>query len=199
MKKEELDAYLNSRDAPVILLEGRRSMPEDIQQSASTLGTWLAENYPHARFRSGNATGSDEAFSSGVIAHDPKRLEIFAPTKSHRKKERHPEVKYISPTDLTTDEEEVLAEHTNIATPKNERIINMREKNPRFKSKANYLIRDTLKVVGADRLGYQKPALALFFVDLEDEMAGGTGHTIRVCQNHKVPYLTQRDWLNWLT
>ena len=34
MKKEELDAYLNSRDAPVILLEGRRSMPEDIQQSA---------------------------------------------------------------------------------------------------------------------------------------------------------------------
>ena len=198
MTKAELSTYLDSRDTPVILLEGRRSMPEDVQKSATELGKWLAERFPHARFRSGNATGSDEAFSDGVISHSPSRLEVFAPTQSHRAKKRHSEVTYLSPKDLSDDEEQHLAELTNQATPKNERLINMRDKNPRLKSKANYLIRDTLKVVGSEQLGYKKPALALFFVDLEDEMAGGTGHTIRVCQNNKIPYLTQQDWLNWL-
>jgi len=31
-----------------------------------------------------------------------------------------------------------------------------------------------------------------------DPMAGGTGHTIRVCHQESVPVVFQTDWLEWM-
>ena len=42
------------------------------------------------------------------------------------------------------------------------------------------------------------PAAVFFYVDPEDAMAGGTGHTIRVCQQLAVPVILHKDWLEWL-
>ena len=41
-------------------------------------------------FRSGNASGADEAFTAGVIKVAPERIQIIAPYAGHRKKQRHP-------------------------------------------------------------------------------------------------------------
>jgi len=197
MTKQELTTLLDTT-SPIILLEGRRNIPADMADQAAQVAEWLANSYPHARFRSGNATGSDEAFSQGVIQSDPTRLEIFAPSKTHRAKHRHPEVTYLSPAELTEEETEHLAELTNRATPKNANLINRRHLYNNLKAKANYLLRDTLKAIGSQRLGYERPTLALFYVDPADPMDGGTGHTIRVCQNEQIPVLTQHHWSQWV-
>lgn len=198
MNKNELTDFLTQHTEPVILLEGRRDIPESYQERATQLGQWLAETFPHAKFRSGNATGSDECFSQGVMSVNPERLEVFAPTARHRSRERQDAVTYLNPSELTEEEEQVLAELTNRATPKNATLIDKRHSYPRLKAKANYLIRDTLKVVGSESLGFGRPALALFYVHPEDPMAGGTGHTIRVCQQEDIPTLTQEHWHSWL-
>ena len=43
-----------------------------------------------------------------------------------------------------------------------------------------------MKVTGHSEQ-FPKPICGLFYVDLEDPMAGGTGHTIRVCRQERVP------------
>ncbi len=35
-------------------------------------------------------------------------------------------------------------------------------------------------------------------MDLDDPMAGGTGHTIRVCAQEGVPSAFQDSWQNWI-
>jgi hypothetical protein len=57
-------------------------------------------------------------------------------------------------------------------------------------------MRDTLKVTGIP--GWAKPTAALFWVDMRDAMAGGTGHTVRVCEQAGVPFVFQDAWLHWL-
>jgi hypothetical protein len=90
---------LNTSD-PLILVEGRRSIPETSARSARRVAALLARRFPSLRFRSGNATGADEAFAAGVIATAPERLEIIAPYASHRQRDRHPLVRYNSPESL---------------------------------------------------------------------------------------------------
>jgi hypothetical protein len=53
-----------------------------------------------------------------------------------------------------------------------------------------------MKVIGHCD-AFPKPICALFYVDLEDPLAGGTGHTIRVCQQEGVPYAFQDSWTLW--
>jgi hypothetical protein len=65
-------------------------------------------------------------------------------------------------------------------------------------SKASYLLRDTLKVVGSPALALAPATLAIFFVNPDRPTGGGTGHTIRICQLHAVPAATQSDWTPWL-
>lgn len=69
------------------------------------------------------------------------------------------------------------------------------EKN-RFTIKAAYIIRDTIKALGTEEI---KPAtFGLFYDDLDDPLSGGTGHTIKVCENNGIPVLDQRLWFAWL-
>lgn len=56
-------------------------------------------------------------------------------------------------------------------------------------------MRDGLKVLGSPGLALAPASLAIFFVDEFNPTGGGTGHTIRLCQQLGVPVLTQRDWL----
>ena len=70
-------------------------------------------------------------------------------------------------------------------------------RSPRLRAKASYLLRDTLKVLGhGGRLA--PPGTGFFYVNPEDAMAGGTGHTIRVCQQLGVPVILHKDWLEWM-
>ena len=62
--------------------------------------------------------------------------------------------------------------------------------------KASYILRDTVKVLGAAEL--TKAAFACFYDDLDAPREGGTGHTMAVCERNDVPFVDQRIWTQWL-
>jgi hypothetical protein len=53
-----------------------------------------------------------------------------------------------------------------------------------------------MKVVGHSAT-FARPICGLFYVDLDDPLAGGTGHTIRVCQQEGVAVVVQDAWASW--
>lgn len=163
----------------------------------------LATRFPTLRFRSGNATGADEAFAAGVIDVAPERLEIIAPYATHRARSRQPLVRYESPESLTPVELEKVKSLTITATPANRKLIPLYGLGGRAAAQAACLIRDTMKVTGLpqpeqqDRRALPPPTAALFWVDPADPEVGGTGHTIRVCRLSGVPVVFQNDWRKW--
>jgi hypothetical protein len=204
MTFSDFNALVSNTTDPVILIEGRRSIPESSAGRARHVATLLARRFPGLRFRSGNATGSDEAFSSGIIATAPERLEIIAPYASHRKRGRHPLVRYESPESLDAEAMASVQALTIAATPANRGLMKCYDRGGRAGAQAACLIRDTLKVTGdlqsACRGRHALPPLiaALFWIDPAEPEAGGTGHTIRACRLKDVPVIFQDAWENWL-
>ena len=196
MTFQEFSALVEETPDGVILVEGRRSIPADDAVFAERLARGLALKFSRLCFRSGNATGSDEAFSGGVASVDPSRLEIVAPYADHRKNERHAGAFYTSPEILTPEQARDIESQSIQASPQNRRIIGMRGKKGPLGAKADYLVRDTMKVIGVPGR-FAKPICALFFVNLADPMEGGTGHSIRVCQQEGVPVIFQDKWGAW--
>jgi len=179
---------------PVVLLEGRREISDDMAAAARRFACLLAARLPQLKFRSGNASGSDEAFARGVADCDPSRMELIVPYKGHRRAGREG-VRSFSADDLSFEQRAIVAEATYAASPRSRGL--MQARSPRLQAKASYLLRDTLKVLGHGG-GLAPPAAGFFYVDPEDAMAGGTGHTIRVCQQLAVPVILQKDWLEWM-
>ena len=180
----------------VVLLEGRRLIsPEDYEQ-ATKLARHLATQFPRLRFRSGNAEGSDQAFSEGVAQVDASRLQVVAPYATHRKGVRYTDALYDSPASMSKVQEDEVAYKTINATPKNRGLIEKRNAKGRLAAKAAYLLRDTMKAIGHS-VAFPKPLCALFYVWLDDPMEGGTGHTIRVCHQEGVPVAFQDSWAQW--
>jgi hypothetical protein len=196
MTCREFAALIRSSARPVVLLEGRRSISTHDAERARATATRLANEFPTLRFRSGNAPGADQAFSDGVAAVDPARLEIVTPYRGHRARFRHPGTLTTSPDSLDRAQEEELAYHTIDASPHLRILIEKRAGHRALAAKAKYLIRDTLKVVGQTG-AFPPPVAALFHVDPADPEAGGTGHAIRVCRNHGVPCAFQDSWGAW--
>lgn len=181
----------------VVLIEGRRNIPEADAKMATALARHLALSFPELRFRSGNAEGADQAFSEGIAQVAASRLQIVAPYASHRRSVRYDDALYESPSSLCEVREEAIAYTTMTATPANKRLIEARKNPGRAAAKASYLIRDTMKVVGnAPQL--EKPICGIFYVDPVNPLAGGTGHTIRVCFLEGVPVVFQKEWSTWL-
>ncbi len=197
MTFSEFTAIVQSQPDGVVLLEGRRAISADDYTKATALGRSLALRFPQLRFRSGNADGSDQAFSEGVAQVDVSRLQIVAPYASHRKSIRYTDAIYDSPASLSRVQDSIVASKTISASPKNKGLIEKRDQNGRLAAKAAYLIRDTMKVIGHSD-DFMKPICALFYVDLSDPMAGGTGHTIRVCMQEGVPIAFQDRWESWI-
>ena len=194
---ETLSALINATDSPVILLEGRRSIPAEEYEKASAVANFLAPRFPKARFRSGNATGSDEAFSKGVAAVDAARLQVVAPYRNHRKNARFEGATYQYPDTLSPIQVEQIVAKTVLASPKSSSLMGQLGKTGRLAAKADYLLRDTLKVVGFSE-EFPKITAALFYVDQDSPMDGGTGHTIRVCQKEGIAVAFQNEWVQWL-
>jgi hypothetical protein len=123
MHFDDFAALVLSTSDPVILVEGRRSISETSARSAKRDAAMLTRRFPCLRFRSGNATGADEAFAAGVIATAPERLEIIAPYASHRRRDRHPLVRYDSPESLDPVTLAVIQALTIAATPANHGLM----------------------------------------------------------------------------
>lgn len=181
----------------MILLEGKREVRPEDRDLLVKLGQLLAENLPGCRFRSGNAPGADELFTSGVNKIDPSRVELVLPYNGHRKSSAN--ISYS----IALDEINLAAEPETLYHSKKilgESLVNEYGKGSksRVAAKAAYLIRDTMKVTGSVTAGLKKSDFAIFYDDLKDPGKGGTGHTMKVCDQAGVPKINQKVWMGWL-
>jgi hypothetical protein len=193
-----LTAALPQIPTPVILLEGTRRVPEELRAKLTQIARSLAEALPHAVFRSGNAEGSDDAFAQGVAGVAAQRLQLLLPTPGMGWARRPAGAMCRVLNELPRKEREPLAQACTAASPENRRLFDLylrgQSGNPAY-VKALYLVRDAFKVLGSPGLGLAPASLGIFFIDESSPAGGGTGHTIRLCQQLGVPVLTQRDWL----
>jgi len=184
-------------EGSVVLLEGKRLVKEADKPKLEALGRLLASSTSKMIFRSGNASGADYYFSLGVASVDKTRLQVITPYKSHRQKSNQA---YYT---ISLDEVNLAAEpeviyHTTNSYKKMGRLIEQYLSGARdpFSIKAAYILRDTVKVLGADEI--RPTSFGIFYDDLNNPKEGGTGHTIRVCENCNIPYVNQKTWLTWL-
>jgi hypothetical protein len=185
------------KDNSIILLEGKRNVLDADNEKLTALGRLLASRTTKMKFRSGNAEGSDQLFSNGVTEVDNKRLQVITPYSGHRQK-----TNYAYDT-ISLDDINIAAEpevvYQSKSNKKMEKLIDqfvLGDKN-RFTIKAAYIIRDTIKAIGTDEI---KPAtFGIFYDDLDNPMAGGTGHTMKVCEQNNIPIIDQKIWFKWLT
>jgi hypothetical protein len=197
MHFDAFTALVQDSENPLILLEGRRSIPETAARSARRVAASLARRFPELLFRSGNATGTDQAFAAGIIETAPERLEIIAPDPRHRLRDRHPLVRYASPESLAPADLAAIQALTIAASPANHRLMQRYGHGGRAGAQAACLIRDTMKVTRMP--GHSTPPIAaLFWIDPADPEAGGTGHTLRACRLHGIPAVFQDHWETWL-
>jgi hypothetical protein len=62
---------------------------------------------------------------------------------------------------------------------------------------ASYLLRDSIKVIGAAEQGLQPTTMGLFYLELLNPLSGGTGFTLKVCHQNKVPVIYQDVYMKW--
>lgn len=193
-----IESHLGQTSSPIILLEGTRNVPPEKRQSLVALAQQLAQAFPHAVFRSGNALGADEAFAEGVASVPRTKLELILPTPGMGRGRRPIGARCIALNEVPDIERPRLALACVAATPDNHRLFRLYEHdqsgNPAY-SKSLYLVRDALKVIGSPALNLAPATLAIFFIDESSPAGGGTGHTIRLCQQHHIPLFTQHHWL----
>lgn len=187
---------MNEVDHPVILLEGMRKLSDAERPYVVQCGRLLAETFPEAIFRSGNAPGTDAAFAEGVASVDAGRLQVIAPYEGHRKKHVPEGAHVFSVREASYIDSKRLDLVTRETSPQYGSLLDRRDLAPAVGARAEYILRDTFKVVGGDGLA---PAnMGVFYVDADAPETGGTGHTARVCLDHDVPVVTQADWMQWL-
>ncbi len=181
----------------IILLEGKRKVLPGDEPLLIALAEKLASNMKHARFRSGNASGSDELFAQGVSKVDASRMEVILPYSGHR---RQKSLGYLTHSldDLDLAAEPEVTYHTR-SNRRNVKLIDdfVDGINNHVTIKAAYLLRDTIKVIGT-MSGIPKADFAIFYDDLKNPGSGGTGHTMMVCKNNHVPFVNQTIWVEWL-
>jgi len=122
MHKKPLD-FLCSHAEPLILLEGRRKVPENEKAILTKLARHLACKYPNSRFRTGNAPGSDTLFAEGVAQVDPSRLEYVVPYAGHRKKNRLAGAAVFSLEILSPEHDAQIVRQTIAASPLWEELL----------------------------------------------------------------------------
>lgn len=198
MQYPQFTRLLSAAESPVVLLEGTRELPASHAPHLIRLAAHLARTFPLARFRTGNAKGSDAAFADGVASVDPTRLEFVVPYATHRSSHRPAAASATAIDDIPTDQVQEVMDATVAASPQYQRVaVNYRQRisHPRQLATAQLILRDTLKVTGGGSL--VAPVAGIFFTNQADPNRGGTGHTMRVCHAQNVPVITQTDWLNW--
>lgn len=197
MNYDTFRELVEENEHPVVLVEGIRALPESDKDFLAQFAARLAALYPRALFRTGNAKGSDEAFASGIKAVDPSRLQYVLPYPRHRIKSIDAKSFQVALTDMPGAVEDRAAGHTAYASPQYRELLAKRNAGRQMQVKAWYLLRDTIKVTGAEETLLSKATAAIFYVNPQDPMQGGTGHTIRVCRKQGVPVAFQDEWRGW--
>jgi len=196
----DFQTFLDTYDFPgsVVLLEGKREVSAEDKEKLIQLGQSLATYTRYMRFRSGNAAGADELFCQKIIEEQAERVEMITPYSTHRKKIYASD----SITKYSIDEVDFAADpgliYGSKLGNKNDKLIDSYAAGTRNRNtiKAAYLIRDTAKVLGTSE--FKKANFAIFYDDLKKPKSGGTGHTMKVCEENGLSYINQTVWFEWL-
>lgn len=185
---------------PVLLLEGTRNISPAEFAKLVEFGEFIARQFPNCIFRSGNASGSDDAFAQGIRKVAPDRMQIVLPKMDAGKSRLDKRDYVLALEDVSQAEEKQIIYESKRATPKNNRLFEAFElqQEGMMKQKSLYLLRDTLKVLGSAENNLAPITAGIFFVNQDDPESGGTGHTMRVCRQNNVPVFTQDDWMKWM-
>lgn len=192
--KEFINHY--DKEGSVVLLEGKRKVPEADREKLIALGRRLAAETKNMIFRNGNAEGADELFGKGVATVDKKRLQVITPYTGHRKTHTlAAETIALDKLDIAGKPELLYLSKKNKKTEKLIEPYLSGERNS-ITLKAAYIIRDTVKVVGTESIS---PAVfGIFYDDPANPRSGGTGHTMNVCRLQNIPVADQKIWMRWL-
>jgi len=185
------------KENSIVLLEGKRNVLDADKEKLVLLGKLLASNTSKMIFRSGNADGADYYFSTGVSAVDNSRLQVITPYTGHRQKSNQAyETISLDEINIVTDTEVVYQSKSN---KKTEKLIDryISGSRDRYSIKAAYIIRDTIKVIGTK--GIKPATFGIFYDDLDKPKQGGTGHTMKLCEQNNIPIIDQKIWFKWLT
>ncbi len=184
MTFQQFSTLINETPQPIILLEGKREIATADYLRCTEMGEKLALFFPNAIFRSGNATGTDTAFAEGVCKVAPGRFQFVLPHGGHGKTRLYEESKVVALEQLSKVEEEEVLYQTKKADPKKASLVMAYENGikGRVAQAATYILRDSIKVIGAPEQGLQPTTIGLFYVDQADPFSGGTGFTLKVCQ-----------------
>lgn len=197
MTCDDFKRIISAVDSPVVLLEGTRKLAGGDADCLHKFGRCLAETFPAVVFRTGNADGADRAFARGVGEVDESRIEYVLPYKGHRAKKLCEDSYRIALDELPEGAEESVVAASLTASPKYASLMASKDRIRKLRAKANYILRDTMKVTGANNIDLRPASAGIFYVNTEDPMLGGTGHTIRVCREQGVPVAFQDAWMGW--
>lgn len=203
MNLKEFSGYISKIELPVVLLEGTRKVSLPFMHRQTVFAQLLSEKFPRIIFRSGNASGTDEAFMKGVFKNNPLRIQHVLPGKGTGRW-KIPEPAFIRSFEEITSKKEItrIVNQTIDASPSIKQLIEHFYKTGTRNNlyiKSLYLLRDTLKVLGSEQLGLAKTSAGIFFVNPENPNKGGTAHTIRVCIANNIPVIVQSEWKKWFS
>lgn len=193
------EAFLErfDREGKVVLLIGKRNVPEGDSALLEAISKQLAARTKWMRFRSGNASGADSLFMQAVHAAIPERMELVVPYRTHRRAV-FPGAARVGLDDLRLDLNHPLVQTTLSLYQHPSLITSFLAGTHRFAAKGGYLLRDTLMVVGDDATSLAPASAALVYDDLQQPASGGTGFTMDVCRQHGIPVWNQSVWGKWL-
>ncbi len=184
------------KEGSIVLLEGKRNVKDTDKEKLTALAKILTINTKKILFRSGNADGADHYFSLGVTSVDSSRLQVITPYTGHRKKTNQAyETIPLDEINLAEEPEIVYQAKQN---KKTEKLIDqyVSGDRDRFALKAAYILRDTIKAIGSKEIA--SATFGIFYDDLDDPKTGGTGHTMKICEQNGIDVIDQRTWFRWL-
>lgn len=194
----QFEQLIRAATMPVVLLEGSRDVPTEVQLKMEELAASLMKTFPSLIARSGNAEGSDQAWARGVNRVAPERLQLVLPVPHYKTQAIAPGNEVATLREVPPEEygpaRTLCREHYEFGARKGPDVF---DPLPPFKK--TYLERDALKVLGyTDYSGKRRKATAaLFYINPNKPNGGGTGHTRRLCEAEGVPYFLAEDWLEW--
>ena len=185
-----LKDFLKKYDLPgsVVLLEGKRIVPDQDIPKLIKLGKILAEQSEHILFRSGNAPGADYYFSQGVTDVDHSLLHVITPYAGHRKKENKA-YSTISLDDINlANEPEVVYQTTN---KKNKTLVDQyvsgkRDRISKLQKKKHFSISNTnttnANVILVPKLEYFIKAILICYRRINIYFKKNNQQFISLCQ-----------------
>ena len=153
----------------------------------------LASKTKHIVFGSGNAGGADEFLAKGIPEIDPTQYQVITNYDGHRYANASA-CESISLDDINLAmEPDVMYSSKENAKVKGLIAAFENGQNKKLSTRANYLIRETIKVNSA-KAGIEPATFGLFYNDLKDTKTGGASHTMKICDLKKAPYVDQKTW-----